>query len=349
MKALKWLFALALVLIVASLLVRSYIQAHKDPDQEEGEGEEEEAIKAPSRVSVVNGQTVVTLDVATQGRLGIVIAPLRAVSMRRRDPAAATVLSAQGLVALRNAYVSAEAQAETAQAQLVVSSQEYERLKTLYAENQNASMKALQAAQGMLRANQARLDAARKGLEIARAAVQQSWGGMVANWVARNSPLLMRVMNQQAMLVQVSLPPGASYEDPPEINLSTPNGNSVNASYVSPFPQIDPRIQGISMLYLARAYPTLQPGMNLVAHLPVGKRLRGVVVPQSAVVWRQGQAWVYEQTASTQFTRRLVPTDEPLRGGYFATQGFRAGTRVVVQGAQVLLSEEFRSQIQPED
>ncbi len=345
MKALQWLLALALALMATSLLVRSYTQAHKDPDQKE----EEEAIKSPSRVSVVNGQTVVTLDAATQERLGIVVAPLRAVRMRRRAPAAATVLSAQGLVALRNAYVTAEAQAETAQAQLAVSSQEYERLKTLYAENQNASMKALQAAEGMLRANQARLDAARKELEIAKSAVQQSWGGMVASWVAKNSPLLTSVLDQGAMLVQVTLPPGVSYEDLPEINLSTPNGNSVDASYVSPFPQIDPRIQGISMLYLARAYPTLQPGMNLVAHLPVGKRSRGVVIPPSAVVWRQGRAWVYEQTALTQFTRRLVPTDEPLRGGYFATQGFQGGTRVVVQGAQVLLSEEFRSQIQPED
>lgn len=346
MKILKWLFAVGFILLAASVFIRTYSQARKDPDTDE---DQEEAVQVPSRVSVVNGQTVVTLDAATQKRLGIAVSPLIAINTRRQESAAATVLSAQGLAPLHNAYVSAEAQVEIAQAQLAVSSQEYERLKMLYAENQNTSKKALQAAEGMARTNRANLDAARKALEIASSAVQQSWGGAVAGWVVNDSPRLASVLNQRACLVQLTLPPGTSFEDPPEINLSTPNGNSVEASYVSPFPQVDPRIQGVSLLYLARAYPLLQPGMNLVARLPVGKRLRGVVIPHTAIVWWQGQAWVYAQTAPSRFTRRAVPIDQPLGDGYFATRGFAPGAQVVTQGAQVLLSEEFRSQIQPED
>ena len=151
------------------------------------------------------------------------------------------------------------------------------------------------------------------------------------------------------MLVQLTLPPGTPFEDAPEINLSTPNGNSVDASYVSPFPQVDPRIQGASVLYLAHAYPLLQPGMNLVAQLPVGRRLRGVLIPHAAIVWWQGKAWVYEQTAPTHFVRRAVPAGQPIGGGYFAASGFAPGAQVVTEGAQALLSEEFRAQIQPED
>lgn len=346
MKALKWLFAVGFVLLAASVFIHTYSQARKDPDTDE---DQEEAVKVPSRVSVVNGQTVITLDAATQKHMDIAVARLRVADTQREEPAAATVLSAQGLVALRDAYVAAEAQVETAEAQLSVSSQEYERLKTLYAEDQNTSRRALQAAQGTLRTNRATLDAARKHLEIARSAVQQSWGGAVAGWAVSNSSPLASVLGQQAMLVQLTLPPGTPFEDLPEINVSTPNGNSAKASYVSPFPQVDPRIQGVSLLYLARAYPLLQPGMNLVARLPVGKRLRGILIPHSAIVWWQGQAWVYEQTAPTRFTRRAVPTDQPLGDGYFAASGFAPGAKVVTQGAQVLLSEEFRSQIQPED
>ena len=350
MKKLRGLWEILLVILAASVLIRSYAQKHKDPDQDQEEEEEqEEQIRAPSRVSVINGQTVLTLDAATQKRLGLVISPLTTVKTRRQESVAATVLSAQGLVALRNAYVTAEAQVETARAQLEVSSQEYARLKTLYAENQNASKKALQAAEGTLHANRASFDAAQKQLEMARSAVQQSWGGAVADWVANNSSRLASVLSQQAMLVQLTLPPGTPLEDPKEISLSTPNGNSVDASYVSPFPQVDPRIQGVSLLYLAHAYPLLQPGMNLVAHLPVGHRLRGLVIPEAAIVWWQGQAWAYEQTAPTHFTRRPVPTDQPLGDGYFAIHGFTPGGRVVVQGAQALLSEEFRALIQPED
>jgi hypothetical protein len=164
-----------------------------------------------------------------------------------------------------------------------------------------------------------------------------------------SSPLLASVLDQQAMLVQLSLPPGTSFEDPPEINVATPSGKTVDASYISPFPQVDPRIQGVSELYFARGYPALEPGMNLIARLSVGKILRGVLIPHSAVVWWQGEAWVYVRTSPTRFTRREAPTNMPLKGGYFATTGFKPGNELVVRGAQFLLSEEFRSQIQPED
>jgi hypothetical protein len=344
--SIKWLVALGFVLLAASVLLRTYAQIHNDPDPDE---DQEEAITIPSRVSVINGQTVITVHPPTQKQMGIAVAPLRPVYMRREESAAATVLATEGLVMLRNSYIAAEAQLETAQAQLGVSQREYERLATLYNENQNTSQKALQAAQGIMQTDRAKLDAAQKGIEIASSAVRQSWGGAVASWVVHNSPELASVLSQKATLIQVSLPPGTPFEKPREIRLSTPNGSAASADYVSPFPQVDSRIQGISELYFGHAYPILEPGMYLTAHLPVGKRLRGVLIPPSAVVWWQGTAWVYEQASPIHFTRCAVPQDQPLGNGYFASSGFAPGTRVVTQGAQVLLSEEFRSQIQPED
>ena len=348
MKGLKWLFGAALVLVAAAVLVRTIFQIRNTPDVDEDD--QAEAIHVPSRVSVVNGQTMVALDASTQKRLDVSVSPLRAVNTRRTKTAAATVLATQGLVPLRNAYVAAEAQVETAQAQIEVSRQEYGRLKALYAQNQNTSKKALEAAQGLLRTDRAALDAAQKQLEIAQWSVQQAWGGPVAAWVVRNSTNLKAVLNQRAVLVQVTLPPGSALqEDPPPVTLSAPSGRSVDASYVSPFPQVDPRIQGVSLLYMARSYPALEPGMNLVAHLPVGKRLHGVLIPRAAIVWWQGQAWVYEQTVPGRYARRPISTDQPFQDGCFAAQGFVPGAEVVTRGAQELLSEEFRSQIQAED
>ncbi|HUY12707.1 MAG TPA: hypothetical protein VMX16_03620 [Terriglobia bacterium] len=347
MKDLKRLFGAALVLVAASVLIRTIIQSDNAPAQDTDD--KQQAIHVPSRVSVVNGQTMVALDASTQKRLDISVSPLRAVNTRPTKAAAATVLVTQGIVPLRNAYVAVEAQVETAQAQLAVSRQEYGRLKALYAQNQNASKKALEAAEGLLRTDRASLDAAQKQLEIAQWAVEQAWGGAVAGWVAQDSPTLKAVLTQRAVLVEVTLPPGSAFQDPPAVTLSTPNGDTVEASYVSPFPQVDPRIQGVSLLYVARSYPSLEPGMNLAAHLPAGKRLRGVLIPRAAVIWWQGQAWVYEQTAPGRFARRPVSTDEPLQGGYFAAQGFAPGAQVVTRGAQEMLSEEFRSHIQAED
>lgn len=345
--SIKWLAALGFVLLAAAVLLRTYAQFHSDPPQDADD--KAEAVKMPSRVSVTGGQTSISLDAAAQQRMGIAVARLRTADSAHEESAAAVVLAAAPLVMLRNSYISAEAQLQKAQAQLGVSNSEYERLQALYNENQNVSQKALEAARGVMQTDRASVDAAQKSLGIAVSTAQQSWGGAVAGWVAKDSPSLSSVLNQQAMLVQLTLPIGASTQAPRKITLSTPSGNTAVADYVSPFPQVDPRIQGVSELYLARAYPVLEPGMNLVARLPVGKRLRGVMIPQSAVVWWQGAAWVYEQISAGHFVREAAPTDLPLPGGYFAGRNFTPGTMLVVRGAQFLLSEELRSQIQPED
>jgi len=345
--SIKWLVTLGFVLLAAAVLLRNYAQFRNEPAHDEDE--DEETVKMPSRVSVTNGQTSISLDAATQQRMGIDVARLKTVDSARQESAAAVVLATAPLVMLRNGYVAAETQLQKAQVQLAVSNGEYERLQTLYSENQNVSQKALEAARGAMQTDRTSVDAAQKGLGIAASAAQQSWGGAVAGWVANDSPPLKSVLNQQTMLVQLTLPIGTSLEAPRRITLCTPSGNMVEADYVSPFPQVDPRIQGISELYLARAYPVLEPGMNLVAHLPVGKQLRGVLIPQSAVVWWQGEAWVYEQVSPGRFVREAAPTDIPLPSGYFAARSFTSQVALVVRGAQFLLSEEFRSQIQPED
>jgi hypothetical protein len=39
--------------------------------------------------------------------------------------------------------------------------------------------------------------------------------------------------------------------------------------------------------------------------------------------------------------RRSVPTDIPVERGFFVAKGFSPGDRVLIQGAQALLSEEL--------
>ncbi len=80
-----------------------------------------------------------------------------------------------------------------------------------------------------------------------------------------------------------------------------------------------------------------------------GGHTPGVVVPDSAVVWLDGKAWAYVQKGREQFVRQEVSTNRPKGDGWFVTENFSAGDRVVAQGAQLLLSEEFRAQIRISD
>ena len=71
--------------------------------------------------------------------------------------------------------------------------------------------------------------------------------------------------------------------------------------------------------------------------------------PRAAVVRSEGRAWVYVQLGEPRFRRQVVNLDAPTPGGWFAASGVGPGDRVVVDGAQTLLSEEFKSQIKLED
>jgi hypothetical protein len=55
------------------------------------------------------------------------------------------------------------------------------------------------------------------------------------------------------------------------------------------------------------------------------------------------------QIAPAQFERRQLMATSTAARGHFVTSGFAAGDRVVVAGAQALLSEELKSQIQVKD
>ncbi len=342
---LKWTLGGALAILAAVLLIWTAVGHLARASGQGKDKEEERPIETPSRVSVQNGETVVTLDAATQGRLGLTLATLEALSIRQQLRTSATVLPVDDLTSLRDAYVVARSKLEKARVNVDVSRKEYERLKSLYQNDQNSSLKALEVTQAALSTDQADADTAERQLALQESIAQQRWGKIVASWIAGGSPSLQRILDQRDLLVQVTLPPGNASAAPQTASLQVPGAGIVRATLVSTFPRVDPRIQGTTLLYLTTAHPGLTPGLNLVARLSLGQLMRGIVVPEAAVVWWQGRAWVYQQTSPERFVRREVPTEDPLEKGWFVGTGFSAGDKLVVGGVQMLFSEEFRSQI----
>lgn len=296
--------------------------------------------KGPAQVSVENGQTVLSLDTATQNRLGLEVVTLATTVSRQQLTSPAVVLSVQDLAASRNSYVAMQEQLQKSRVAADVARREYTRLKTLFDANQNISEKALQSAQGALETNETEVRAREQQLNLQESVVRQEWGSVAAKWTVEDSPEFQRLLDQREVLVQMTMPSGTTPGAPNTISLEMTGGTNAKASLISIFPKVDPRIQGRSFLYLAQALPGLVPGANLIAHLSVGREMKGLIVPASAVVWSEGKAWIYQQTDSNRFTRRAVTTDTPVEKGFFVTRGFSPGDRVVSQGAQALLSEE---------
>lgn len=331
---------IALIAVIAFVL--PFAQARKE---QSGAGRKKPVQEGtlPPQLSVKDGRTVIRLNSEEQSQAGIETTSLKAAHERKQLAVPAVVLGVQSLVTMASSYATAQAHLVTAENNLKVSRPEYNRLKSLYA-NQNVSARDFQAAKGKFQNDQASLAAARQAVAYQTAALRQVWGDAIAKWAAGNSPELQRVLNREDVLVEVTLPAGGHTMAPAELSLELPNRRHVGAKRVSSFPQVDPRIQGPAFLYVAKRQGELEPGLNVVAHISQGRRLSGVIVPRSAVVWLNGDSWVYVQTAAHEFTRFAVSTGHPVAGGLFVSKGIATGAQVVCAGAQMLLSTEFQGQ-----
>ena len=261
------------------------------------------------------------------------------------------------------------AEMESAQARVNTARAAFERARMLNADNKNISDRALQEAEASLKTEEARLAAARRNVaELEAASTREAAGttpvplpvargGEVVEVLARPNEAIesgqpiLRVTRFDRLLARIDVPAGEAVDR----NLTTARMVALGqeerpftGQRVSLAPSVDPATLGEGFLFRVLGAPrSLRPGTAVVAYLRVpGASQEAVIVPYSAVVRFGGKTWVFRQLADDKFSRREVPLDRNTVRGFLITEGLKAGERVVVQGAQLLLSEEQKSQIQ---
>ena len=334
------------------------------------EARREQPVKASVQVSHNNaGAPIITLSPDLQQQAGIQGRRPKAAPYQQQVQAYGSVIDLRPFTDLSNMIANAKAQLAIAEAKLTASRAAFQRAQVLNKNGQNISTAQLQAAEATYQSDEASVRAAQVQTQNAAASVYQAWGAVLGQSLTDGTALAKDLLGHKKVLVQVTLPLGVSLSQaPPTASIEANAGERVKINLVSLATRTDPKIQGVSFFYTADAASGALPGMNVIAFLPVGQPTSGIAVPASAVVWLQGQAWVYLQSAANAFTRREIPTTLPgPDGGYTvpaaantprpgadasasgadsAAQGFPANESLVVKGAQVLLSQEFSAQIQ---
>lgn len=328
----KIIISIAVILAIAALIF-GYVQLSRERAADESA---DQPITAASRVqSGANGETVITLDAKTQQLIGLQTTPLAAATLPPEAKAFGRVLDSAMLVSLQN-------EAAAAQAALQASRPEYERLKKLSTQD-NASAHALETAAAEMQRDQG-------AFATAEAQLMAASGKAVAD----ESPgFFQSLAHQEFVLVRLDLPAGeAAAETPTAAQLTVPGIKPpVGADFLGRAAAADPQVQGAGFLFLLTNAPAmLTPGLAVTGFLQLpGEPLPGVVVPDDAVVRSDDRAWIYVQTGDTTFARREVSLGHPAVGGWFVTNGVAAGDKVVVVGAQTLLSEEHKTEIKMGD
>ncbi len=261
---------------------------------------------------------------------------------QRHVTAYGQVLSPEGLSSSYKNYVAARSGLEKVRAQLKASGQEYARLKVLNANEKNISDRQLQAAAARLAADKAEEASAKGALKSAKNTIIINWGPTLAQWIAGYKPSIRRIIEAKDVLVQLTIPPSAPLKGiPKKVQIEPPAGGLIPARFVSRAASTNPNIQGLSFIYIAPSRSgMLVPGMNATAQMPSAGAQTGFFIPESAVIWLQDKAWVYVKKSETGFSRVEVPVSMPVSNGYFVAGVFSAGDRIVIKGAQALLSAE---------
>lgn len=239
----------------------------------------------------------------------------------------------------------AQADSVTAKSAISASGQDYERNLALFKSNQSVALSVLQTSQAAWIADKAKLQVANASLRSIHNSARQQFGAPLASMIeAQDAPLLQKLLSREEMLLRIALPLGADLVAPVLISIESGKHLRQAAQLISVSPQIDSSTEGRAYLY--RAAATLPVGSKVVAYLPLATpESTSLLIPEAAILWFGGQPWAYVQIAKKRFTRRPVEEQTPYEDGYLVSSGFRSGDRVVVQGAQLLLSEEQRPSV----
>ncbi|SDJ49555.1 Multidrug efflux pump subunit AcrA (membrane-fusion protein) [Bradyrhizobium sp. Rc2d] len=299
----------------------------------------------PSRTAN-SDQAVVKLTRSQQGQIGLETAVAETAPHPEQFRAYGAVLDISRITELTNSYANAQAQLQTAQAKLEVAKSAFERTKNLV-ESAALPKKEAETAEGTLRTDKAALAAAESQLRTLAATAQQEWGPVIGRGIIERSPGVVRLIERNQFLVQVTLPSGMTVIGTPGTALAqapTRNAN-IDLQYISPATRTDPRIQGLSYFFSAPGDSGLLPGMNTIVYVPSGNTYEGVFVEDTAIVRWQGRSWVYLRVNSDSFRRHPISTDQPVSDDDYVVRDIPSGSEIVVRGAQVLLSEEARSEL----
>ncbi|MDO9052302.1 MAG: hypothetical protein Q8N02_09790 [Methylotenera sp.] len=314
----------------------------------------EEEIETPNLVSSKDGLTVINVNTATQIQSGIHTSPLHASTHQANISTYGSVVSLDSLIDLRTRYLAAKSEIEVLRTSLAPHKNEYARLNVLNLDDKNVSDKVVAVAASNIKADEAKIAAAESNVRNIADSIRQQWGESLAKQatLASTSGLLQNLIAGKEVLIQTTLPFDAAEPRENSSIMIAPTAapsHTVRAYYISRAPMSNTTIQGKTYFY--RAISTeLRAGMQINAiNATSNKSVSGVIVPNDAIIWYAGMPWVYRKTGEEEFSRLPIKTNIEVETGWFYQGNLKEKDEVVTSGAQLLLSEEFKSQITNEN
>ena len=314
---------------------------------------QEEEIESADRVTVADGISIVSLSSAVQKNSGISTAKVKTTSYQDEIKSFGMVMPVDSLMEAKTDIANLKTQLAASYTSNKQHSAQYKRLKALNADDKNVSDLAVQQAQALVNNNNASTRSISLQVKNLEASIKLKWGTLLANAALgkQSSRLFNNLLSRKSALIQISLPFNTSDPKAGDVIEVTPLNSTkpIKATYVSAAATSNSNGAGKTFYYSAPA-DSLRTGMRVSVSASVSNSnvSDGIIIPSSAVVWYAGTPWAYFKQDNDQFVRKPISADTEVDAGWFNV-GFDEDSEVVIKGAQLLLSEEFKYLIKNEN
>jgi membrane fusion protein, multidrug efflux system len=261
----------------------------------------------------------------------------------------ATVLDLTPLMTLRQQWLSNQAQQSAAEARRQASLSGLQRTEELY-QHRVVSSRQLQEQRAQTQQDSANAAGNRYQQQALLTQARLQWGEKLAHWAIHSSNAELEPWLQgRTQLIQLTLPVGAALPEASKtiwIDAKGQRDRALSATLIDSAPLVDAITQGGKYFYKTLAPRALPVGSHLTAWATTEQSptTDGVWLPESAVVWQQGQAWAFIEAPAGHFQRLALNMLQRSNQGYVSAAPLQAGQAIVSQGAQTLLSQMLKSQ-----
>lgn len=189
-------------------------------------------------------------------------------------------------------------------------------------------------------------------LKALRSRAEAQWGQAIVSTLIdlKKTPNILGSKSPQLFLY-IDRPDNTNNPMPPTISIAH-NSNrqaAVSATLIDGPPIANNLNSGLRFFYQTTEQ-SFFPNQPLVAFVPlVQQAISGFIIPESAIIHHLGQHFIYLKQGLSTFSRQLISIDLPVFGGVLVNDDLSKYDGVVVLGAQMLFSEEFKSGIPEED
>ena len=303
---------------------------------------------------ISTGKKIITLSNSLIKNSGIEIQPIIESNKRSLHSSYGYVLSLKELIDYKTNYLNLNFEINKLNSQLKEENEHFKILKSLNEDNKNIS-------DSVVHEKEIQINNIRNNLKIQKnnknkllQIILQDWGNPFKDLLTHpeKSPL-KNIFNSEVRLLKITMGNDKSIKLPPSklmvFSLNQP-GTEYKANLISKAPIGSLNIQGKSYFYLT-SNNDLMMGSKISSYIElVEENLeRKFYIPKSAIIWSNGKPWIYEKKNENSFLRQPVFKMEEHQAGWIVQFENIIPKAIVTNGAQLLLSEEYKHLITNEN